>query len=335
MSTCRRVEGGHLNWSTRRQVDMLGRPAGEGAGQGPTTPTPATSALSGAACRRSDGAVTAEAGLSTRWPTIVKDPATAVVPPNLADYERAPGRVLLGRRRAAALDGLPGGRGLNIAHEAVDRHAAGPRRDRVALRWLGRDGSAARRHLRRAGRARPTASPTCCAELGRRPRRAGLHAARPRPRAVRRRARHAQERRACSARCSRRSAPSRSASASRSATARVLVTTPDAVPAQGRAAARRAARRSSTCCSSTATPRRDAGTRRPRRRSLAAPRPASRSRRPTPRTWRCCTSPAARPARRRARSTSTRRSSPTTPPAARARSAPGRRLLVHRRSRAG
>jgi acetyl-CoA synthetase len=39
------------------------------------------------------------------------------------------------RRR---LDGLPGG-GLNIAHEAVDRHAAGPRAARVALRWLGMD----------------------------------------------------------------------------------------------------------------------------------------------------------------------------------------------------
>ncbi|MEZ4635392.1 MAG: AMP-binding protein [Caldilineaceae bacterium] len=37
------------------------------------------------------------------------------------------------------LDGLPGGRGLNIAHEAVDRHADGPRRDHLALRWLGRD----------------------------------------------------------------------------------------------------------------------------------------------------------------------------------------------------
>jgi acetyl-CoA synthetase len=38
------------------------------------------------------------------------------------------------------LDGLPDGRGLNIAHEAVDRHAAGPAADRVALRWLGRHG---------------------------------------------------------------------------------------------------------------------------------------------------------------------------------------------------
>ncbi|MGE0873195.1 MAG: acetate--CoA ligase [Burkholderiales bacterium] len=34
-----------------------------------------------------------------------------------------------------ALDGLPGG-GLNIAHEAVDRHARGARANHVALRWL-------------------------------------------------------------------------------------------------------------------------------------------------------------------------------------------------------
>jgi acetyl-CoA synthetase len=40
-----------------------------------------------------------------------------------------------------ALDGLPGGRGLNIAHEAVDRHADGPLADHVALRWLRRDGT--------------------------------------------------------------------------------------------------------------------------------------------------------------------------------------------------
>jgi acetyl-CoA synthetase len=38
------------------------------------------------------------------------------------------------------LDGLPGGRGLNIAHEAVDRHATGPRRDHIAIRWLCKDG---------------------------------------------------------------------------------------------------------------------------------------------------------------------------------------------------
>jgi acetyl-CoA synthetase len=38
-----------------------------------------------------------------------------------------------------ALDGLPGG-GLNIAHEAVHRHAAGPRGSQVALRFLPRAG---------------------------------------------------------------------------------------------------------------------------------------------------------------------------------------------------
>src|SRR5208337_4022809 len=32
------------------------------------------------------------------------------------------------------------GRGLNIAYEAVDRHAAGPRGGHLALRWLGRRG---------------------------------------------------------------------------------------------------------------------------------------------------------------------------------------------------
>ena len=42
---------------------------------------------------------------------------------------------------AGGLDGLPEGRGLNIAHEAVDRHAAGARHDRVALRWLSKDGT--------------------------------------------------------------------------------------------------------------------------------------------------------------------------------------------------
>jgi acetyl-CoA synthetase len=39
-----------------------------------------------------------------------------------------------------ALDGLPGGRGLNIAHECVDRHANGPLRDHVALRYHRRHG---------------------------------------------------------------------------------------------------------------------------------------------------------------------------------------------------
>ncbi len=39
------------------------------------------------------------------------------------------------------LAGLPDGTGLNIAHEAVDRHAAGDLGNRTAIRWLGSDGS--------------------------------------------------------------------------------------------------------------------------------------------------------------------------------------------------
>lgn len=40
----------------------------------------------------------------------------------------------------AELDGLPDGRGLNMAYEAADRHAVGPSRDHVAVRCLGRRG---------------------------------------------------------------------------------------------------------------------------------------------------------------------------------------------------
>jgi acetyl-CoA synthetase len=64
---------------------------------------------------------------------------TLAVPPNMRDYEAARSAFTWEAARAK-LDGLPGGRGLNIAHEAVDRHALGPRAERVALRWLGRNG---------------------------------------------------------------------------------------------------------------------------------------------------------------------------------------------------
>jgi acetyl-CoA synthetase len=72
------------------------------------------------------------------WNTIEKPRRGWPVIPNLRDYERTRAEFSWeGARRA--LDGLPGG-GLNIAHEAVDRHAAGPLRDRLALRWLGKRG---------------------------------------------------------------------------------------------------------------------------------------------------------------------------------------------------
>jgi acetyl-CoA synthetase len=60
------------------------------------------------------------------------------IPPNLGDYASERGLFSWEAARSA-LDGLPGGRGLNIAHEAVDRHAAGPLRDHLAIRWLGKD----------------------------------------------------------------------------------------------------------------------------------------------------------------------------------------------------
>jgi acetyl-CoA synthetase len=72
--------------------------------------------------------------------TIAKGAADPAHPPNLPDYD-AFRRAFSWDAARGALDGLPGGRGLNIAHEAVDRHAAGPRRDQVAIRWLGIDGT--------------------------------------------------------------------------------------------------------------------------------------------------------------------------------------------------
>jgi len=72
------------------------------------------------------------------YATIAKTPGAWPVAANLSDYE-ATRRAFDWRQARAMLDGLPGG-GLNIAHEAVDRHAAGPRAAREALRWIGRRG---------------------------------------------------------------------------------------------------------------------------------------------------------------------------------------------------
>jgi acetyl-CoA synthetase len=61
------------------------------------------------------------------------------VAPCLLDYDRERTGDFW-ERAQSELTGLPGG-GLNIAYEAVDRHAAGPAADRLAIRFLGRDGS--------------------------------------------------------------------------------------------------------------------------------------------------------------------------------------------------
>ena len=74
------------------------------------------------------------------YAVIKKSGGTSRAAPNLKDYEST---------RATfhwddiekEFEGLPGGKGLNIAHEAVDRHAAGDLRDKEAIRWLGADGT--------------------------------------------------------------------------------------------------------------------------------------------------------------------------------------------------
>lgn len=67
------------------------------------------------------------------------DKPTPSVEPNLGSYQAVRAEHSWERARAQ-LDGLPDG-GLNIAHEAVTRHARGPRASHPALRWLGKDGS--------------------------------------------------------------------------------------------------------------------------------------------------------------------------------------------------
>ncbi|MEQ8659298.1 MAG: acetate--CoA ligase [Gammaproteobacteria bacterium] len=70
---------------------------------------------------------------------IRKPPGDPACPPNLADYAVTVAQFDWDAARAM-LDGLPGG-GLNIAYEALDRHAAGPRAGHAALRLVGHDGT--------------------------------------------------------------------------------------------------------------------------------------------------------------------------------------------------
>ena len=64
------------------------------------------------------------------------------VTPHLLDWDAACACFDWEQARQA-MAGLPGG-ALNIAHEAVVRHADGPHGDRVAIRWLGADGRSQR-----------------------------------------------------------------------------------------------------------------------------------------------------------------------------------------------
>lgn len=67
---------------------------------------------------------------------IRKSIESLTVPPNLRDYQKDCAEFSWDAIRHE-LDGLPGG-GLNIAHEAVERHVA---RETVAIRWLGKAGT--------------------------------------------------------------------------------------------------------------------------------------------------------------------------------------------------
>jgi acetyl-CoA synthetase len=75
-----------------------------------------------------------------RETVIHKSAAELRVAPNLRDLESERAAFSWDAVRRE-LEGLPGG-GLNIAHEAVDRHARGPRAAHAALRWLAAAGGA-------------------------------------------------------------------------------------------------------------------------------------------------------------------------------------------------
>ena len=65
---------------------------------------------------------------------------TGPLKPNLADYAGILATFSWKAIREE-LQGLPNGNGLNLAHEAVDRHANGPRAQHLALRWVGKNGA--------------------------------------------------------------------------------------------------------------------------------------------------------------------------------------------------
>ena len=73
------------------------------------------------------------------YPVIVKPSLEEIkVRPNIGEY----GDLHKGfswQQMRQELDGLPGG-GLNLAYEAIDRHANGRRRDRIAMYWEGAGG---------------------------------------------------------------------------------------------------------------------------------------------------------------------------------------------------
>lgn len=70
-----------------------------------------------------------------KWKTIQKAQTGWKVVPHLTNYEQTQA-TFSWTTAQSRLEGLPHGQGLNIAHEAIDRHALGARRNHLALRWL-------------------------------------------------------------------------------------------------------------------------------------------------------------------------------------------------------
>ena len=77
--------------------------------------------------------------VATGYPPIEKNRESLKPRPNLFDYDEERANFSWDKARDL-LNGLPEGRGLNIAHEAVDRHASGPSAGKIAIRWLGKKG---------------------------------------------------------------------------------------------------------------------------------------------------------------------------------------------------
>ena len=213
---------------------------------------------------------------TSRVRRIHKDSSFAAVAPNLPDYERARADFSWAGARAA-LDGLPGGRGSTSPTRRSTGTSPPAAASACAIRWLGRRARGATSPTRTSrGRSSRFANVlaawaskpgervfACC---GRMPELyvAALGTLKPAP---------------SSARCSRRSGPSRCGSGSRSATAEVLVTTAALYRRRSRRCAT-SSRTSSTCSSSSRGRRRRRRRAGPRAAARPHDAPTSRSRRP-------------------------------------------------------
>ncbi len=255
--------------------------------------------------------------------------------PNLSDYDAE--RAAFGWAKARALlDGLPQGAGLNIAYEALDRHARGENAGKVALRWLPKSGAPLDLTYRELT-ARASRFANLLARLGVAPG-ARVFALAGRIPELYVAALGTLRQRAVFCPLFSAFGPEPMQQRLALGDGRALVTTRRTVRS---ARSRRSARALPGLEARAARGLRAGRSAAPRTRSIwmrcsRVSRASTRSRPRAPRIPRCCTSRAARPASRRARCTSTKPSSRTV---ATARFAldlqAGDVLLVHRRPRLG